>query len=123
MYVFSLLLGRSPSSPNNKSPSQLDRSCICAFLRMLQVRFIAELSLFFFLHSFNFCRLKDSSGWQHVFTSSHIENCIERIAINAKMGSGGAGETSKMVALSYGSQVRLWGISDDGTQTSIGKHI
>ncbi|XP_044265380.1 BTB/POZ domain-containing protein KCTD3 [Tribolium madens] len=62
-------------------------------------------------------RLKDSSGWQQVFTSPHIEQCIERIAINAKMGSG---ENSKMVAISYGSQVRLWGISDNGEKTNIG---
>ncbi|KAL1513051.1 hypothetical protein ABEB36_002530 [Hypothenemus hampei] len=62
-------------------------------------------------------RLKDSSGWQQVFTSPHIETCIERIAINAKMGST---ETSKMVAISYGSQVRLWGISDAGTKTNVG---
>lgn len=65
--------------------------------------------------------MKDSSGWQQVFTSPHIENCIERIAINAKMGSGSAGEATKMVAISYGSQVRLWGISEDGTKTNIGK--
>ncbi|VEN58820.1 unnamed protein product [Callosobruchus maculatus] len=62
-------------------------------------------------------RLKDSSGWQQVFVSPHIENVIERIAINAKMGST---ETSKMVAISYGSQVRLWGISDAGSRTNIG---
>ncbi|XP_076259871.1 BTB/POZ domain-containing protein KCTD3 [Rhynchophorus ferrugineus] len=62
-------------------------------------------------------RLKDSSGWQQVFTSPHIESCIERIAINAKMGPN---ETSKMVAISYGSQVRLWGISDTGDRTNIG---
>ncbi|XP_050301332.1 BTB/POZ domain-containing protein KCTD3 [Anthonomus grandis grandis] len=62
-------------------------------------------------------RLKDSSGWQQVFTSPHIEHDIERIAINAKMGST---ETSKMVAISYGSQVRLWGISDTGARTNIG---
>ncbi|KAJ8974964.1 hypothetical protein NQ317_004801 [Molorchus minor] len=61
-------------------------------------------------------RLKDSSGWQQVFTSPYIENCIERIAINAKMGST---ETSKMVAISYGSKVQLWGISDAGSRTNI----
>ncbi|XP_021934384.1 BTB/POZ domain-containing protein KCTD3 isoform X3 [Zootermopsis nevadensis] len=66
-------------------------------------------------------RLKDSSGWQHAFTSPHIESCIERIAINAKMGQGGGGEaSSKMVAISYGSQVRLWGVSEDGTRTNVG---
>lgn len=68
-------------------------------------------------------RLKDSSGWQQVFTSPYIDNCIERIAINAKMGSSGAGETSKMVAISYGTQVRLWGVSEDGTRANIGKII
>lgn len=39
------------------------------------------------------------------------------------MGSGGAGETSKMVAISYGSQVRLWGISDEGAKTNIGEIV
>ncbi|CAH1114439.1 unnamed protein product [Psylliodes chrysocephalus] len=62
-------------------------------------------------------RLKDSSGWQLVFTSPYIESQIERIAINAKMG---ASETSKMVAISYGSQIRLWGISDIGQRTNVG---
>lgn len=68
-------------------------------------------------------RLKDSSSWQHVFTSPHIESCIERIAINAKLGQGGAGSgeaNCKMVAISYGSQVRLWGVSECGARTSIG---
>ncbi|KAF5303642.1 hypothetical protein FQA39_LY09889 [Lamprigera yunnana] len=65
-------------------------------------------------------RLKDSSGWQQVFTSPYIDDCIERIAINAKMGSSGAGEASKMVAISYGTQVRLWSISEDGTRTNVG---
>ncbi|KAF4532204.1 hypothetical protein B566_EDAN002267 [Ephemera danica] len=54
-------------------------------------------------------RLKDSSGWQHCFTSPHIESCIERIAINAKMGQGGQEASSKMVAISFGNQIRLWG--------------
>lgn len=38
------------------------------------------------------------------------------------MAQGGGGEaSSKMVAISYGSQVRLWGVSEDGTRTDIGK--
>lgn len=73
-----------------------------------------------YAHFFVCYRLKDSSGWQLVFTSPYIEHCIERIAINAKMGSGSAGEATKMVAISYGSQVRLWGISEDGVRTNIG---
>ncbi|XP_067012116.2 BTB/POZ domain-containing protein KCTD3 [Anabrus simplex] len=74
-----------------------------------------------YAHFVSCYRLKDSSGWQHAFTSPHIESCIERIAINAKIGQGGGSETSsKMVAISYGSQVRLWGVSEDGSRTNIG---
>jgi len=67
-------------------------------------------------------RLKDSSGWQQVFTSPHIDNCIERIAINAKMNSqsGNSDGSSVMVAISYGNQVRLWGVSEQGSRINIG---
>lgn len=67
-------------------------------------------------------RLKDSFGWQLVFTSPYVESPIERIAINAKMSVTSSGEQShtKMVAISYGSQIRLWGISEDGTKTDVG---
>lgn len=67
-------------------------------------------------------RLKDSSGWQHIFTSQFIESIIERIAINAKMNLTSSGEQShsKMIAISYGTQIRLWGISDDGTKVDVG---
>ncbi|CAH0391876.1 unnamed protein product [Bemisia tabaci] len=66
-------------------------------------------------------KLKDHTGWQHVFTSSYIESYIERLAINAKIGQPGVGEaTNKMIAISYGSQVRLWGISENGNRTNIG---
>uniref|UniRef100_U5EQL8 Putative seta binding protein sb1 n=1 Tax=Corethrella appendiculata TaxID=1370023 RepID=U5EQL8_9DIPT len=67
-------------------------------------------------------RLKDSSGWQQIFTSPYIESTIERIAINAKMNLTTSGEQahSKMIAISYGSQIRLWGISEDGTKTDVG---
>lgn len=34
------------------------------------------------------------------------------------MGTG----SEKMVAISYGSQVRLWGISEDGTKTNVGTY-
>lgn len=63
--------------------------------------------------------MKDSSGWQLIFTSPYIENCIERTAINAKIGSG----SDKMVAISYGNQVRLWGICEDGARINIGIYL
>ncbi|XP_050088120.1 SH3KBP1-binding protein 1 isoform X2 [Anopheles aquasalis] len=68
-------------------------------------------------------RLKDYSGWQQIFVSPYIESTIERIAINAKMNlatSAGEQSHSKMVAISYGSQIRLWGISDDGSKMEVG---
>lgn len=67
-------------------------------------------------------RLKDSSGWQLVFTSPYIEMNIERLAINAKVIFSNSGEQtlSKMVAISYGNQIRLWRVADDGTKTDVG---
>uniref|UniRef100_A0A2M4ADL7 BTB/POZ domain-containing protein KCTD3 n=1 Tax=Anopheles triannulatus TaxID=58253 RepID=A0A2M4ADL7_9DIPT len=68
-------------------------------------------------------RLKDYSGWQQIFVSPYIESTIERIAINAKMNlatSAGEQSHSKMVAISYGSQIRLWGISEDGSKMEVG---
>lgn len=68
-------------------------------------------------------RLKDYCGWQQIFVSPYVECPIERIAINAKMSlatSAGEQSHSKMVAISYGSQIRLWGISEDGGKTDVG---
>ncbi|XP_014218639.1 BTB/POZ domain-containing protein KCTD3 isoform X2 [Copidosoma floridanum] len=71
-----------------------------------------------YAHFITCYRLKDSCGWQHVFTSPHVESVIERVAINAKMGMGA--HEGKMVAISYGSQVRLWSVTEDGIKTNIG---
>ncbi|SPP82829.1 BTB/POZ domain-containing protein KCTD3 [Drosophila guanche] len=66
-------------------------------------------------------RVKDSNGWQQVFTSPHIDATIERIAINSKVNTSTAEPIpSKMVAISYGSQIRLWSIQDGGQKTDVG---
>ncbi|XP_014091647.2 SH3KBP1-binding protein 1 [Bactrocera oleae] len=66
-------------------------------------------------------RVKDSSGWQLVFTSPHIDATIERMAINSKVNTSTAEPTpSKMVAISYGSQIRLWSIHEGGNKTDVG---
>lgn len=58
-----------------------------------------------------------------MFTSPHIENCIERVAINAKLGQGGSGEaTCKMVAISHGSLIQLWGVTEFGARSNIGMY-
>lgn len=74
-----------------------------------------------YAHFFACYRLKDSSGWMNVLTSPHVEPCIEHIAINAKMGQSSSGEgATKMIAISCGSSVHLWGIGEDGTRSSVG---
>ncbi|EDV90616.1 BTB/POZ domain-containing protein KCTD3 [Drosophila grimshawi] len=66
-------------------------------------------------------RVKDSNGWQQVFTSPHIEAAIERIAINSKVNTSTAEPMpSKMIAISYGSQIRLWSIQEGGNKSDIG---
>lgn len=65
-------------------------------------------------------RLKDSSGWQLVFTSPYIEATIERLAIKVNFSNSGEKSQSKMVAISYGNQIRLWRVSDDGSKSDVG---
>nr|XP_012139190.1 PREDICTED: SH3KBP1-binding protein 1 isoform X1 [Megachile rotundata]XP_012139192.1 PREDICTED: SH3KBP1-binding protein 1 isoform X1 [Megachile rotundata] len=70
-----------------------------------------------YAHFITCYRLKDSSGWQHAFTSPHIESVIERVAITSKLSTS---VDVKMVAISYGNQVRLWSVSANGIKTNIG---
>ncbi|KAF8784941.1 BTB/POZ domain-containing protein KCTD3 [Argiope bruennichi] len=66
-------------------------------------------------------RLRDSAGWQLAFMSPYIEPVVDRIALNAKViVSNPAENSTKMLAISYNTQVRLWGISDDGSKSDIG---
>lgn len=65
-------------------------------------------------------RLKDSSGWQLVFTSPYIEATIERLAIKVNFSNSNEKTQTKMVAISYGSQIRLWRVSDDGNKSDVG---
>ncbi|XP_055322322.1 SH3KBP1-binding protein 1 [Sitodiplosis mosellana] len=65
-------------------------------------------------------RLKDSSGWQLVFTSPYIEATIERLAIKVNFSNANEKTQSKMVAISYGSMIRLWRVSDDGNKSDVG---
>lgn len=66
-------------------------------------------------HFFICYRMKDSSGWQLVFTSPFIDSVIERIAINSKMTSSNEAP-SRMIAISYGSEIKLWAINEDRSE-------
>ncbi len=67
---------------------------------------------------------KENNGFQPAFTSPYLEQLVERVAINAKMGgssSAGFAQVGTLVAVSYArSLVRLMGFSDDGSRVDVG---
>ncbi|XP_031170284.2 BTB/POZ domain-containing protein KCTD3 isoform X1 [Sander lucioperca] len=65
-------------------------------------------------------RIKESSGWQQVFSSPYLDWTIERIALNAKVVGGPHGDKDKMVAAASESNIILWSIQDGGSGNEIG---
>ncbi|KAM7015420.1 BTB/POZ domain-containing protein KCTD3 [Tautogolabrus adspersus] len=65
-------------------------------------------------------RIKESSGWQQVFSSPYLDWTIERIALNAKVVGGPHGDKDKMVAAASESSIILWSIHDGGSGNEIG---
>ncbi|XP_075906225.1 BTB/POZ domain-containing protein KCTD3 isoform X2 [Nelusetta ayraudi] len=65
-------------------------------------------------------RIKESSGWQQVFSSPYLNWTIERIALNAKVVGGPHGDKDKMVAAASESNIILWNIQDGGSGNEIG---
>uniref|UniRef100_A0A671RHD1 BTB/POZ domain-containing protein KCTD3 n=1 Tax=Sinocyclocheilus anshuiensis TaxID=1608454 RepID=A0A671RHD1_9TELE len=65
-------------------------------------------------------RIKESSGWQQVFSSPYLDWAIERVALNAKVMGGPHGDKDKMVAASSESRIILWSIQDGGSGSEIG---
>ncbi|XP_028830833.1 BTB/POZ domain-containing protein KCTD3-like isoform X5 [Denticeps clupeoides] len=65
-------------------------------------------------------RIKESSGWQQVFSSPYLDWAIERVALNAKVVGGPHGDKDKMVAAASGSSIILWSIQDGGSGSEIG---
>ena len=47
-----------------------------------------------------FFRSKDSVGWELIFSTPYLENCVEKMALNAKVSSSSLGD--KMLAVSSG---------------------
>lgn len=72
----------------------------------------------------SFClyfRVKESTGWQQVFTSPRLDWLIDRVALNAKVMGGSLGDNDKMVAVASGTEIILWSICPDGNGNEIGK--
>ncbi|XP_041108644.1 BTB/POZ domain-containing protein KCTD3 isoform X2 [Polyodon spathula] len=66
-------------------------------------------------------RIKESSGWQQVFSSPYLDWAIERVALNAKVVGGPHGDKDKMVAVASESSIILWSIQDGGSGSEIGE--
>uniref|UniRef100_A0A8C8I825 BTB/POZ domain-containing protein KCTD3 n=1 Tax=Oncorhynchus tshawytscha TaxID=74940 RepID=A0A8C8I825_ONCTS len=65
-------------------------------------------------------RVKESTGWQQVFTSPRLDWVIDRVALNAKVMGGSLGDNDKMVAVASGTEIILWTICPDGNGNEIG---
>ncbi|XP_045132172.1 BTB/POZ domain-containing protein KCTD3-like isoform X2 [Portunus trituberculatus] len=91
-------------------------------LRVRMVKAHHNWILVAYAHFVTCYRNKDSTGWQLAFTSPYIDQLIERVALNAKLSppSQGGEAGQKMLAISYSSHIRLWGIAEDGSKNDIG---
>ncbi|KAG0717128.1 BTB/POZ domain-containing protein KCTD3 [Chionoecetes opilio] len=91
-------------------------------LRVRMVKAHHNWILVAYAHFVTCYRNKDSTGWQLAFTSPYIDQLIERVALNAKLSppSQGGEAGQKMLAISYASHIRLWGIAEDGSKNDIG---
>ncbi|XP_074714161.1 SH3KBP1-binding protein 1, partial [Strix uralensis] len=65
-------------------------------------------------------RMKETSGWQQVFSSPRLDWVIERAALNAKVLGGALGDHDKMVAAASCSEIILWALRADGSGSEIG---
>ncbi|XP_064293476.1 SH3KBP1-binding protein 1 [Phalacrocorax carbo] len=65
-------------------------------------------------------RMKETSGWQQVFSSPRLDWVIERVALNAKVLGGALGDHDKMVAVASSSEIILWALQADGNGSEIG---
>ncbi|CAK6979724.1 SH3KBP1-binding protein 1 [Scomber scombrus] len=65
-------------------------------------------------------RVKESTGWQQVFTSPRLDWVIDRVALNAKVMGGSLGDNDKMVAVASATDIILWAICPDGNGNEIG---
>eukprot|EP00095_Tigriopus_kingsejongensis_P002161 snap_masked-scaffold248_size238799-processed-gene-1.13 protein:Tk02161 transcript:snap_masked-scaffold248_size238799-processed-gene-1.13-mRNA-1 annotation:"btb poz domain-containing protein kctd3" len=68
---------------------------------------------------------RENHGFQPVFTSPYLEHLIERVAINAKVGSvlpaaSSGNPVNTMIAIGFAHNVRLMGFTEDGSRVEIG---
>lgn len=59
----------------------------------------------------SFFRSKDSVGWELIFSTPYLENCVEKMALNAKVSSSSLGD--KMLAVSSGKSLNVVTINQE----------
>ncbi|ELU16021.1 hypothetical protein CAPTEDRAFT_121615 [Capitella teleta] len=69
--------------------------------------------VFAYPHFVSLYRLKDSTGWNLAWTSPHLDQVVERVALNSKVVQPGQDACGRMVAVAYDTFVQLWHISDN----------
>ena len=62
----------------------------------------------------SFFRSKDSVGWELIFSTPYLENCVEKMALNAKVSSSSLGD--KMLAVSSGKSLNVVTINQEQIQ-------
>ncbi|XP_071490158.1 BTB/POZ domain-containing protein KCTD3-like [Diadema antillarum] len=66
-------------------------------------------------------RIKESTGWHQVFISPYLEQTVQRVALNPKVGGvAHLDNREKMVAVAYGSQIRMWSCREGEEKVEIG---
>uniref|UniRef100_A0A8C7XJI3 BTB/POZ domain-containing protein KCTD3 n=1 Tax=Oryzias sinensis TaxID=183150 RepID=A0A8C7XJI3_9TELE len=114
-----------PGKGDCESPWSLFVSCLCAapVIDPRKVLIIAghhNWIVAAYAHFVICYRIKESTGWQQVFSSPYLDWTIERIALNAKVVGGPHGDKDKMVAAASDSRIILWSIQDGGSGNEIG---
>ncbi|XP_074023719.1 LOW QUALITY PROTEIN: SH3KBP1-binding protein 1, partial [Numenius arquata] len=102
-----LLEERSPSLANEPGAVRI----VCGHHNWIAVAYAQFLVCY---------RVKETSGWQQVFSSPRLDWVIERVALNAKVLGGALGDHDKMVAVASCTEIILWALQADGNGNEIG---
>ena len=60
--------------------------------------------------------MKDSTGWNLVWTSDYIHQLVDRIALNCKIMYPSQEHPSRMIAAAHGQSIHLWSLLNDGAR-------
>ena len=88
-------------------------------MRCLTIVLSFVLSASYLSVDVSFFRSKDSVGWELIFSTPYLENCVEKMALNAKVSSSSLGD--KMLAVSSGKSLNVVTINQEQIQEKGGR--